>query len=146
MLCRDVMLSFVYRCSGRETAQTCARLMRDHRIGFVPVMDATGKAIGVVTDRDIAVRVVAEGKPITTPVAELMTVEALLTCRPDEDLRSLETRMAHRRKSRAIVVGDDGSCIGVISLSDIAQAEDVSRSGRLLRDLTRREAVQLMKP
>ena len=145
MLCRDVMLSYVYRCSGRESATTCARLMREHRIGFLPVVDPAGRPIGVITDRDLALRVVAEARPFTTPVQDLMTVESILTCRPDEDLASLETRMAQRRKSRAIVIDEHGACVGVISLSDIAQAEDTVRSGRLLREVTRREAVQVVK-
>jgi CBS domain-containing protein len=144
MLCRDVMLSLVYRCSPHDTAVKCARLMRDQRIGFVPVVDRSGKPVGVVTYRDIAVRIVAEGKPLMTDVEKFMSFETLLTCRPDDELEQLETKMAQQRKSRAVVIDDAGTCVGVISLSDIAQ-RDAAGATPLLRAVARRESVQLIK-
>jgi len=145
MKCEDVMLNHVYSCSETATAQQCARLMKAHNIGFVPVVDDQKRVVGVVTDRDLALRLVAEGRPATDPVSELMTFRDLLTCKPDEDIEVLEARMAREKKARALVVDDEGTCIGVISLSDVAQFEQPERAARLLHDLVHREAIRIAR-
>jgi CBS domain-containing protein len=119
--------------------------MKNHNIGFVPVVDDQKRVVGVVTDRDLALRLVAEGRPATDPVSELMTFRDLLTCKPDEDIEVLEARMAREKKARALVVDDEGTCIGVISLSDVAQFEQPERAARLLHDLVHREAIRIAR-
>jgi CBS domain-containing protein len=146
MQCKDIMLSHVYRCRESDTARRCAGIMRDEKIGFVPVVDKDDKVVGVITDRDLVVRLLASGRSSLTSVAKLMTVGELLTCRSDEDLRTLEARMAKAKKARAMVVDAEGKCVGVISLSDIAQAEEAGRAGRLLNDIAHRESVQIARP
>jgi len=146
MQCQEVMLSHVYKCRQTDTARTCAALMRDEKIGFIPVVDQKDKVVGVVTDRDLVVRLLASDLPSFTPVRDVMTVGELVTCRPDEDLRGLEARMAKAQKSRALVVDRQGKCVGVISLSDIAQAEEAGQVGKLLNDVTHRESVQICRP
>src|SRR5262252_8634335 len=94
MKCEEVMLNHVHSCSETATAQQCARLMKAHNIGFVPVVDDQKRVVGVITDRDLALRLVAEGRPATDPISELMTFRDLLTCKPDEDIEVLEERMA----------------------------------------------------
>jgi CBS domain-containing protein len=144
MRCRDVMLTFVYRCEPSFTAAECARLMRDERIGFVPVVDNTEKVIGVVTDRDLAIKVLATGKPSSTPVGEVMSSAGLVTCRADDDLQAAEEKMARTKKGRILVLDEAGHCVGVISLSDIARVEEPRRSGDLFRRV-RRQAVEIAK-
>ena len=73
MKCEDVMLTLVFKCDEGSTVAECAQLMRDEQLGFVPVLDAQLTVVGVVTDRDIAVRVVAEGREFSTPVSEVMS-------------------------------------------------------------------------
>jgi CBS domain-containing protein len=145
MECKDIMLSYVYKCRETDTARTCAAIMRDQKIGFVPVVDKNDKPVGVITDRDLVVRLLACDKSTFTPVRELMTVGELLTCRADEDLRSLEAKMSKAKKSRALVVDREGKCIGVISLSDIAHSEDPAWAGRLLNAIAHRESIQIAK-
>jgi len=145
MKCEEVMLNHVYSCSETATAQQCARLMKAHNIGFVPVVDDQKRVVGVITDRDLALRLVAEGRPATDPISELMTFRDLLTCKPDEDIEVLEERMAREKKARALVVDDEGTCIGVISLSDVAQFEQPERAARLLPDLVHREAIRIAR-
>jgi CBS domain-containing protein len=147
MQCREVMLTLVYTCRENDPVSQPARLMRDEHIGFVPVIDERGAVKGVITDRDLAVRVLAEDKPASTRVSEVMSVGGLLTCHADEDLHVLETRMAQQKKGRALVLDDQGHLAGVISLSDIAQAEtSAQRSGALLRSVTHRESVAIARP
>lgn len=145
MRCRDVMLTFVYRCDESFTAAECARLMRDERIGFVPVVDHRDRVIGVVTDRDLAIKVLAAGKPPTTPVSEVLSGAELVSCSAEDELQVAEDRMARAKKGRILVLDEAGRCAGVISLSDIAQVEDAWRSGDLFRRVARRESVQLAK-
>jgi CBS-domain-containing membrane protein len=62
-------------------------------------------------------------------------------CRPDDDLTAAERKMSETRKSRLVIADDQGRCVGVISLSDVAQTDRRSRAGGVLRAVTRREAV-----
>lgn len=145
MLCRDVMVKKVQTCREDDSVATCAKLMADCVIGFVPVVDAKGLVMGVITDRDIALRVVSRRMDADTPVAEVMTRDVRV-CHPEDDLVSAEDRMAQARKSRLVVVDAEGRCQGVISLSDIAQSDYGARAGRVLREVTRREAPPRARP
>ena len=146
MKCKDVMLSYVYKCLETDTAGKCARIMRDEKIGFVPIVDKDDKLVGVITDRDLVVRLLAYSQSSLTSVGKVMTVGELVTCRPDEDLRALEARMSKLKKSRALVTDAEGKCVGVVSLSDIAQTEEAGRVGTLLNQITHRESVQIARP
>jgi CBS domain-containing protein len=146
MKCEDVMLTLVFKCDPGSTVVQCAQLMRDEQLGFVPVLDEKRVVVGVVTDRDLAVRVLAEGLPADTKVSEVMSEGPYLTCSPEDDLHELEQRMASEKKMRALVKAPDGSLLGVISLSDIAQSErSAARTGRLLKEVTRRQSVSLVQ-
>ena len=139
MLCRDVMNKDVVVCAEGDTVAECARLMREHCIGFVPVVDGGGQVSGVVTDRDLALRVVAEGRPANTTLRTVMTPDVRI-CRPWDSLRAAERKMAAVRKSRLVVADEDGCCAGVISLSDVAQADTRALAGHVLYEITQREA------
>jgi CBS domain-containing protein len=139
MLCRDVMVKKVETCRESDSVAACATLMADRVIGFVPVLDAEDRVTGVITDRDIALRVVSRRLDLDTPVRDVMTRDVRV-CRPDDDLVSAEDHMAEARKSRLVVVDAEGRCQGVISRSDIAQSDHGARAGRVLREVTRREA------
>lgn len=121
MKCEEVMWTLVFKCDEHTTVSDCARLMRDEALGFLPVLDARLSVVGVVTDRDLAVRVLAEALPPETPVSAVMTRGPFLTCRADDELHELEQRMAESRKSRALVNEPDGTLLGIITLADIAQ-------------------------
>ncbi len=138
MLCRDVMKPNVFSGRDGDAVYACAQLMRDRGIGFVPVLDAEGRPIGIVTDRDLATRVLAERRPGDTPLYVIMTRD-VLTCRPEDDLRVAEEIMTTARKSRILVVDAAGKCVGVVSLSDVAQA-DRARAGAVLRAVASRES------
>jgi CBS domain-containing protein len=116
-----------------------ARLMREHDLGFLPVCDEAGRAIGVVTDRDIAMRSVAEGRdPRTARVADVMTPE-VIACRAEQPIVRAEALMRHRRVTRIVVVDEEGRAVGVVSLSDLAQYERPVRVARILYDITARK-------
>ena len=138
MRVRDVMMQRVCVCSVSDPIDKCARLMRDERIGLLPVVNGGGRVVGVVTDRDLALRAVAGNRSGQTRVGEIMTYGPVVTVSPDDELVELESRMAKSRKGRAVVVDRDGRCVGVVSLADIALKEDPARTAMLFREISRR--------
>ena len=139
MQCSEIMKTSIESTSLRDTVGHAAACMRDRNIGFLPVCDQTGKVVGTLTDRDIAIRVVAGQKPHTTLVQDAMSNE-IISCSPDADLKEAERLMTRHQKSRMLCIGDDGRPIGVISLSDIAQQDSTSRASRILKKVSEREA------
>lgn len=137
MRCLDVMCTNVAACSARDTARYCARLMKERRVGFLPVLDRAGSVVGVLTDRDLVLRLLAEDGSPDTAAAGLMTGSPVV-CRPDEDLRVAEERMARAHTSRVVVVDRAGRPLGIISLSDIARSEDRARAGKVLSQIKSR--------
>jgi CBS domain-containing protein len=95
------------------------------------------KVLGTVTDRDIAIRLVAERRDAGTAVDQIMTRE-VIACRPEDDIRDAEDLMGKHRKSRIMCVDDGGRLVGVISLSDIAEV-DGSRAATTLNRVSQRE-------
>ena len=120
-----------------DTCRMAARRMRDENIGFLPVCDRDGRVIGTLTDRDLAVRLVAEGMQFDLPVSDVMSRE-VVACYPDDDLERAEQVMAAAQKSRLVVLDGDGRLAGVVSLSDIAE-HDVANAGRTIARVTERE-------
>lgn len=111
-----------------------ARSMADLRVGDVIVTDpSTGRVVGMLTDRDIAVRVVARNlDAATTPVGDVSTHEAA-TVAASADISALPQLMSRYRVWRLPVVDDDGALVGVVSISDLASCGEI-RDG-VLRDL-----------
>ena len=139
MRCEEIMKRDVECIAPMQPVQEAARRMRDANVGFLPVCDSSKKVLGAITDRDIAIRIVAEGRPPTTAAADVMTPE-VVACRPDDDVTEAEQLMGERQKSRMIVTDENGCLCGVISLSDIAQVEEGSRASETMRQITDREA------
>jgi CBS domain-containing protein len=129
----------VVTCKEKDSLKHCADLMRDWKIGMLPVVDAKQQLTGVLTDRDLVVRAMAENRPLSTEAMAVMTTR-LITCRQEDELRFAEERMASERKSRILVVDGARHVVGVISLSDIPTADEGPRAAELLQEVTRREA------
>ncbi len=141
MLCQDVMRRPVECCKDKDTVETAARKMRESNIGFLPVCDEASRVVGVLTDRDIVVRVCALGlKPHKTRTSEVMTRD-VVGCRPGDDLKRAQELMVKFRKSR-IVVWEEGKLAGVISLADIA-TRDQPFTAETLREVAAREVLDV---
>jgi CBS domain-containing protein len=140
MRCNEIMKRAVECISPQDTVQSAARRMRDEQVGFLPVCDSEKKVLGTVTDRDLAIRVLAEARAATTtPIADVFTRD-VVACRPQDSLSKAEELMAGHRKSRILCLDDDGRLAGVISLSDIAEAESGSRAAKTMRAVSQRKA------
>jgi CBS domain-containing protein len=138
MLCSEIMKNPVKWVTEDDTAMIAARVMRDENIGFLPVCDKSGRVIGTLTDRDLALRLVAENMPAETRVAELMT-HHLVRCSPSDEIQTAEQLMGTQRKSRIVCTDDHGHLLGILSLSDIAKHDDGWRVARTVRKITSRE-------
>ena len=109
-------------CLRREdTARLAAQVMRDRDCGVVPIVDDARRVVGVITDRDLAIRAVATGKSADTRLSELMT-QNVHCCSQDDDLRDVERKMAELQVRRICIVDAGGRCMGIISQADIARA------------------------
>jgi CBS domain-containing protein len=107
-------------CQPQHTAIEAAELMKREDCGLVPVVSESGKLVGVLTDRDIVVKVVAEGRdPRNTAVSEVMSTE-VATCLPQETIQTAMEQMATRQVRRIPIVERDGSLIGIVAQADIA--------------------------
>jgi len=137
--CRDVMKTEVECCAPDHTAQCAAQEMREGNLGFVPVCDEGKHVLGVVTDRDLAIRLVADNLPSTTKVSQVMTRE-VVGVRPTDPLSRARELMTARKKSRLLVLDADDKLVGVISLSDLAQAAGDAEAADALRGISSREA------
>lgn len=139
MLCREIMQSFVQCVSADTTVAQAAARMRDDGIGLLPICDAAGKVVGTLTDRDIAVRVVAEKRSTHEPVERFMTRPAI-TCRSGDDLSVAQDLMSEMQVARIICLDEYGGFEGVLSLVDIAQSSQPAAATAALRDMSGREA------
>jgi CBS domain-containing protein len=121
MRCEELMKTDVAFVRPSDEVRRAATLMKARNIGFLPVCSDERKVVGVITDRDIAVRCVAEGRPSTTAVREVMTRE-IVACRPEDDVKTAELAMSRHQRSRIVCLGEHQYLLGVISLSDLARA------------------------
>jgi CBS domain-containing protein len=120
MTCAEVMTPSPTVCQPQHTAIEAAELMKREDCGLVPVVSESGKLVGVLTDRDIVVKVVAEGRdPRNTAVSEVMSTE-VATCLPQETIQTAMEQMATRQVRRIPIVERDGSLIGIVAQADIA--------------------------
>ncbi|HEY5062179.1 MAG TPA: CBS domain-containing protein [Gemmatimonadaceae bacterium] len=114
-------------CSLKDTIEKAATLMSENDCGCIPVIDERdgGRIVGVVTDRDIAVRAVARGRLPDTAVQEVMS-EGIQSCSADTSLAEVERAMTEHQIRRILVLDRDGCCSGIISQADLARAQQSS--------------------
>jgi CBS domain-containing protein len=132
---REVMTSNP-RCVTPETPVTeAARLMKSEDVGSLPIVEGD-RVTGIVTDRDIVLNAVAEGKnPSGMPVREVASRE-LIKINAEEDLSSALQLMANQQVRRLPVVDDDGRLVGILAQADIARQAKDKDSGQMLQDIS----------
>ncbi len=136
-LARDFMTADPACCRAHTTLDQVAKMMAQYACGEIPVLDSTDRPIGVVTDRDIVCRVVAEGKnPMAYP-AETCMSESVVTVRSDAPIVEVVSAMAHHQVRRVPVVDDEGCCIGIISQADVASVARMGQVAELVRAVSR---------
>lgn len=135
MRCSEIMTRDVQTASREMTLHEVAVLMRDGDMGSVPVVD-DGKLVGIVTDRDIVVRVLANGKGADTPVSDAMTTE-IVTVAPDDYVFEAIRLMGDRQVRRIPVTDTSGQLAGIISMADVAlETEDEREIAETLEEIS----------
>ena len=139
MKCSEVMTRDPVCCLPEDTIQQAALLMTKRDVGSLPVVvdDATRTLVGVISDRDIVVRLVAEGKDCARErIGRVMTRDPI-SCRPDESLEEAIHRMTERQVRRIPVVDSDNRVVGIIAQADVAtRSDEESVTAELVREVS----------
>ena len=132
MKVRDIMTSEGLASASLDTTlEEIASMMKEHDVGAIPIVDEDEKLAGIITDRDIVVRAIADGQEPSSCTAEDILSEQLQTIGQDADIEEAADLMA-RHKIRRLPVVEDGVIVGMLSLGDISvKAEDEQAAGAL---------------
>ena len=107
-------------CQPAHTVVEVAEIMKREDVGLVPVVDESSKLIGVLTDRDIVMKVVADGRdPRGTAVSEVMTLH-LASCQEHDSVETVMQQMASHQVRRIPIVDSEGTIVGIVSQADVA--------------------------
>jgi len=133
---RDLMTRGPRTIDTAGSAVDAARMMRDEDVGLIPIVESNN-LVGTVTDRDIAVRLVAEGKsPEKTRVADIASRE-LVTIDPDQDVDEALRLMAKHQVRRLPVVEEDGKLVGIVAQADIAKHVSAVQTGDVVEKISK---------
>ncbi len=128
----DIMTHDPACCAPGDSIQAAAKLMREHDCGALPVVDGQHKPLGILTDRDIVVRAVADGlRPDETPVERCMSTEPV-TVGEDASLKDVQQAMEERKVRRILVIGGSGEVTGIIPLAKVARRSSEEETGAVL--------------
>lgn len=132
---REAMTSKPCSIDATQTVAYAARMMRDEDVGVAPIVEGD-KLVAVLTDRDIAIRVVAEGRdPESTTVTEVASKDTV-TIDPQQDLDEALRLMAKHQVRRLPVVEEDGRLVGVLAQADVAREGDDARTGQVVEEIS----------
>lgn len=128
MKVKDVMTENPVCCVSSHSAKTVAGVLRDEDIGSVPVVTdkSSMKLEGIITDRDLCCKVLAEGLDPNTSISGFISRNPV-TCRQEDDIEDCERAMQEHQVRRIPVVNDTGACIGVVAQADLALMEQPER-------------------
>ena len=124
--CSEVMTKSPVCCLPNDMVVNVAELMNSGNIGSIPVIEneQTKKLIGIVTDRDLALKIVAKGLDAKSTKVEAVMTRKMITCRADDDLLKALDAMAEHQLRRIPVVDADHKIVGIIAQTDVATRVD----------------------
>jgi CBS domain-containing protein len=131
----DAMTSDPCAIDADKSVEHAAQMMRDENVGFAPLVEGD-RIVGTLTDRDIAVKVVAEGKDPKTTTVRTVASKDLVTVTPDEDLDEALELMARHKVRRIAVVENGGRLVGVVAQADVAREEKSKKTGELVEEIS----------
>jgi CBS domain-containing protein len=137
--CSELMTSKVVSCVPEDVVARAAKLMKVGNIGSIPVVqdEKSMKLVGIVTDRDLAMHIVAEGRdPKSTKVGAVMTGD-VVTCLADDDLQKALDAMASHQLRRIPVVDGGGLLVGIIAQADVAtRANQPEKTAEVVKEIS----------
>ena len=133
---RELMTANPCSIDADKSVSYAAKMMKDEDVGLAPIVEGD-KLVGTVTDRDIAIRVVAEGKdPESTTVREIASTQ-LVTIDPQQSLDEALRLMAQHQVRRLPVVEEDGRLVGVVAQADVAREGEDSKTGQVVEEISK---------
>lgn len=133
---RDIMTPEPACCTPSTSVDEVAKLMVHNNCGEIPVIDASDRVVGVVTDRDIVRRVVAEGRNPVGHMVEACMTQPVVTVSQDAPLDEVVAVMETHQIRRVPVVDERGGCAGIISQADVARKRPEHEVAELVRELS----------
>jgi CBS domain-containing protein len=120
--CDEVMTKNPVCCLPNDMVAKVAQLMKRENIGPIPVIEneQTQKLVGIVTDRDLALKIVAEGRDAESTKVEAVMTRKVVTCRAEDDLQKALDAMSEHQLRRIPVVDNDNKILGIIAQADVA--------------------------
>ncbi|CAN5227443.1 CBS domain-containing protein [soil metagenome] len=131
----EAMTGQVTTAAPTDTVRKVAQVMAHVETGAVPIVD-NGKVVGLVTDRDIVLRVVAEGRSFDSPISDAMSEGEVFSVKEDDILADATAKMASHQIRRLIVLDDAGKLTGILSLGDVAKDYGAKQVGKTLEDIS----------
>jgi CBS domain-containing protein len=133
---KDVMTSNPCSIDADKSVAYAAKMLRDEDVGVAPIVERE-KLIGMLTDRDIAIRVVAEGRDPDQVTVRDVASRQVVTIDPQQDLDEALRIMAKHKVRRLPVVEEDGKLVGVVAQADVAREGDDTQTGRLVEEISK---------
>jgi CBS domain-containing protein len=138
--CSEVMTKTPFCCLPTDAVSKVAQQMKKENVGSIPVIESsqTKKLIGIVTDRDLALQVVADERDVkSTMVVDVMT-RKVVTCRVDDDIQKAVEKMAKYQLRRIPVVDNDHKIVGIISQADVAtRVNQAEETAKMVKEISR---------
>lgn len=131
----DAMTSQVSTAAPTDSISKVAQVMAHIDSGVVPVVEG-GKVVGLVTDRDIVLRVVAEGRSFDSPISDAMSDGEVFSVKEDDVLADATAKMASHQIRRLVVLDDAGALTGILSLGDVAKDYGAKQVGKTLEEIS----------
>ena len=132
---RDAMTPGVQSVKPTESLPRAAAMMRDNDVGSVPVVDGN-QLVGIVTDRDIVARAVADNRDLRTATVADVASRDVFTVGPEDDLEEAQRLMADQQVRRLPVV-EDGRVVGILAQADVALTAKGKDSGEMLEEISK---------
>ena len=139
MKIQDIMTKDPSCVTADASVRAAAQVMKREDVGIVPVVDGQSgrRLVGVVTDRDIAIRCIADGKDGTCSVRDVMSTDDLATCRQHDDVENLMDAMRSEKVRRIPIVDERGSLVGIVSQADVLRkTSDTSLAGETVERIS----------
>lgn len=139
MKIQDIMTKDPSCVTPDATVREAAQVMKREDVGIVPVVngDADKRLVGIVTDRDIAIRCVADGKEGSCRVRDVMSADDLATCSFGDDVEQVMDAMRTEKVRRIPIVDERGSLVGIVSQADVLRkTRDMNRAGETLEEIS----------
>lgn len=137
--CEEIMTPNPVCCLPTDNVKKVAGIMAHENVGPIPVIEneQTRKLIGIITDRDLVLKVIAEGRDAKTTKVESVMTRKVVTCRADEDLQRAMDAMADHQLRRVIVVDQVNKILGIISQADVATRVNLpEKTAEMVKDVS----------